>query len=74
MENKIKELKELALAHELALTYDYVPYESQLDEIITDDLVDFKITKNELGNLLNTYQGEDCGSLEAKVMHRIRKL
>lgn len=74
MDNKIKELKDLALAHEIALTYDYVPYVAEIDNIITDDLVDFKIPKKELEELIGTHQGSDCSTIEAKVMYKIRML
>jgi hypothetical protein len=60
-EDKIKELKKLAVAYKCALEYDNCPEATEADNIL-ENLLDYG--KDELVTILNKYCGWSCGDIE----------
>lgn len=69
LKEQIQKLKDLELAHEIALNYDYVPYDEQLEDVM-DFLVegltlDVEVEKVEF--ILTEYGGYSVDNIESKV-------
>lgn len=69
MEERIKKLKDLRIAHECATNYDYVPDTSQTDSLLFEVLpVWLKVTKEQLENVLSEYEGNSPGNIVTHIM------
>jgi len=75
LNDKIKQLKELAIVHNISLTYDFCPNEKKVDLIIEEmEEQEVSFDKEVLVGLLRRYEGWDCGDVEQEILSLIRKL
>ncbi len=70
-EEKIKELKELAIAYKCSLEYDNCPEATEVDNIL-EKLFDYD--KDELIVILNKYCGWSCSNIETATFKKIELL
>lgn len=74
--DKIEHLKELALAREVALSYDYVPESEDVDEVhelLTEGL-EIHVDLYDLQDILNKYSGWSPGEIENTAFNIINEL
>lgn len=76
MEEKVKELRQLALAYSIALMNDYVP---SGNDVMLDDIDDAikqnpSISVSEAMSICNKYKGWSVSDLETEVFILIRNL
>lgn len=75
MKDKIKQLKELRIAYECAINYDYVPNKSEskeLIELMIPGYIDISIS--ELEEILEQYEGSSDGIIINKIIRLIDDL
>lgn len=70
-EDKIKELKELAIAYKCALEYDNCPEPTEVDTILDSILI---YDREELITILNTYCGWSTGDIESTTFMKLELL
>lgn len=73
--NKIQKLKDLRVAYECAINYDYVPDKEEAEELISDILPDhLNIKKKELEKILDEYEGNSDGNIRDLIIDLIDEL
>lgn len=78
-EEKIKKLKELAIARECALEYDYCPNSSEIDDILNDetglDSGDFvTLSRDYFSKILDDNRGRRPDEIENHICRIIKSL
>ena len=75
MKYNIKKLKDLRIAYECAINYDYVPNESEAKELIEFMLPKhINISTHELEEILKKYEGNSVGNIIDMIISLIDKL
>jgi hypothetical protein len=75
MELQIKKLKELREVGLIALEFDYVPsWSFETQRLIKEEILNTKSTEDEIGQLLNDYEGCDYDNITNKINSLIDKL
>lgn len=71
----IKKLKDLRIAYECAINYDYVPNKSESDKLIEYMIPEYlKLDKSVLESILTEYEGNSPNNITNLINSEIEKL
>lgn len=75
MNDKIKKLKDLRIAYECAINYDYVPDKEEAIELVNDILPSYiKTNVEEVERILEEYNGNSDGNITNLIIDLIDEL
>ena len=75
MKDKIKKLKDLRIAYECAINYDYVPDKEEASELVTYMLPKFLNTNiEEVERILEAYSGNSVGNITNLIIDTIDEI